>query len=778
MDPKSSPAFPSFATTGLILAYGAGTLVSQVLLLQELLVLAQGQELKLALGLWSWLIWTGLGSLFGDRLARGFPPRPAYLGGLLGGLGWLLPATLLVTRTLPTLAPLPWGQSLPPGLAFFLFLALLAPFCLVSGCFFPWACRVLGTLAPRAAIGRVYCLEALGAALGVSLLQLLFLGRFANLALALGTGLILTVSAWWLGRPGTLAGRLLGALGWLGLGAALVFSPRLESLSRQGQWPGQQVVATVDSPYGLLTATREAEQFSFFANKVWHFSYPDPLNAEQAVHLALLEHPRPRRVLLLGGGVTGLAPEILKTQSVIHLDYVELDPYLVRLAEQVLPASALGWGEDQKQAGGDAQPGKADLQSTENRKPKTENRVSIIYQDARRLLTQSQNRYDVILLNLPEPRSAQLNRYYTREFFAIAARHLAPGGVFSFSLPGTETSLSPLRAAYLALAYHTLGRVFPDVLVLPGDRARFLASNAPGVLISDLGPLMARMAARHLHLTYVREYYLAQDLSQARRDYLTRVLAQQPAEINTDLDPRCYFYDLVLSGMQEGFPLKDLLLALKGIPAFIPWGMLALATLGLTAALRRRPGPRYLYQVLVMGLGTMGLEVLALVLYQINLGSLYRQMGTLIAAFMLGMAAGGFMGTRLGTRPGAARWLAGLQLSLAALAVGLALALSHQGNLPGFSGAWPIQAAFALILALGGMAGGGVFALSAALWTQARPGAAARGGVLYAVDLLGATLGTLGISLVVLPVWGILPALNLVAALHAGAALVLVGARS
>ena len=44
-----------------------------------------------------------------------------------------------------------------------------------------------------------------------------------------------------------------------------------------------------------------------------------------------------------------------------------------------------------------------------------------------------------------------------------------------------------------------------------------------------------------------------------------------------------------------------------------------------------------------------------------------------------------------------------------------------------------------------------------------------QGGMLYAADLLGATLGTLGVSLLVLPVWGILPALWLVAFLHAGA---------
>ncbi|HEY9073603.1 MAG TPA: hypothetical protein VIN67_05665, partial [Desulfobaccales bacterium] len=42
-------------------------LTGQVLILGELLVLAQGQELKLALGLWGWLWWTGLGALLGGR---------------------------------------------------------------------------------------------------------------------------------------------------------------------------------------------------------------------------------------------------------------------------------------------------------------------------------------------------------------------------------------------------------------------------------------------------------------------------------------------------------------------------------------------------------------------------------------------------------------------------------------------------------------------------------------------------------------------------------------
>ena len=745
LKPQSLPHPPGAALRGLILAYGAGTMVSQVLILRELLVLAQGQELKLALGLWCWLFWVGLGSLVGGRRTAGPATGLPSLGRLLFLLGIFLPTTVLAIRAVPSLAPLPWGQSLPPGTAFFLFLILLAPFGLTSGYFFPCACRVQETLAPQGAVGWVYYLETLGASLGVCALQFLLMGRYPNLGLALVTCLLLLLGSRLLAPPLTKAGRLAAALVLLLPAAALFFLISVEDLSRRWQWPGRQVVATVDSPYALLTATREAEQYSFFTNKIWYFTYPDPQTAEYQVQFSLLEHPNPRRVLLLGGGVAGLVPEILKTDTVTHLDYVELDPQLVHLTQRLLPFGDKG------------------------------GRVQIIYQDARRFLANTSKRYDVIIMALPEPQNAQLNRYYTREFFAVVSRRLNPQGVFSFSLTGAEVSLHPLRAAYLALAYHTLNRVFKEVLVFPGERVRFFASSTDGLLVADPQRLMERLRARGLNLQYVREYYLLYDLSGPRQEYLRRLLSRQPEEINTDLNPRCYFYDLVLSSAQEGLPLKELLLTLNTLPRFSLWAALALIILLPSLFGRRRPAFKYLYQVLVMGLGTMSLEIVVLILYQIHLGYLYRQLGILIAAFMGGMALGGAVGARLAEWPRAAKCL------LAALQGGLVvLALFFIWLMPKISGlanptwlTWA-QVSFALALAGAGFAGGGIFALSAALWAQAQPESGTKGGFLYAADLLGATLGTLGVSLLLLPVWGILPALYLVAALHGGAGLMLV----
>jgi spermidine synthase len=362
-------------------------------------------------------------------------------------------------------------------------------------------------------------------------------------------------------------------------------------------------------------------------------------------------------------------------------------------------------------------------------------------------------------MNLPEPGSAQLNRYYTREFFATVARRLQPDGVFSFTLTGGETSINPLRASYLALVYHTLQQVFPEVLVFPGERARFLASPTPGLLVRDPQTLTARLAERGLNLRYVREYYILADLSLSRQEYVRQLLNRYPPEINTDLNPRSYFYDLILTGAREGLPLKEILLALKRLPPVWPWAGLGLLGLLGLVCLRRRPTGVYLAQVLVMGLAGMALEVLVLVLCQVHLGLLYRQLGLLVAAFMAGLGVGGAWGARLAARGRATpALLAACQGGLALLALFLALALPVQAA----SGYLPpdvfLQGIYLVVLFAAGFAGGGVFSLASSLWQKTRPATAWRDGLFYAVDLLGATLGSLGLSLVVLPVWGIVPA--------------------
>ena len=181
-------------------------MISQVLILRELLVLAQGHELKLALGLWGWLLWVGLGSLAGGACLR---PGPL---GRAGPAGWVAGAFGAAVACHHPGEPRPPQPGEPPpgpipalSTTFLLFVLLLAPLGWSPAIFFPKAVQALSAAAPQGRGAACY-LETLGAALGVALLQLFLVGRYANLSLGLATGLGLALAPWLLARPRSPAG--------------------------------------------------------------------------------------------------------------------------------------------------------------------------------------------------------------------------------------------------------------------------------------------------------------------------------------------------------------------------------------------------------------------------------------------------------------------------------------------------------------------------------------------------------------------------------------------
>ncbi len=740
--------------SGLVVIYGTLTLAAQVILLREFLALARGNELQLGVGLWAWLFWVGLGSLLGGRLGRRGTRSPTTLGWLLLGLGWILPLTLLATRAAPLALALPPGQDLPAALILGLLLGLAAPLALLSGLFFPLASRELEAVpGTGGAVGRAYALETLGAAAGGAGIQLLLWGRAASLTMALGLGMLAAAAVYGAGRRLDHRRLCFAAGASLGLGAVLLLvCPSLDLRTRHWQTPNLRLLAVEETPYQVVAATRQDAQVSIFANNLWYFSFPDPLTAENQVHFALLQHPDPRRVLLLGGGAAGLVLEILKTPALTHLVVVELDPQIIPFSRRVLPVEASrAWMDP---------------------------RVQLVHHDARRFVQTHRECYDVVLLALPEPKNALLNRFYTREFFQEVSSRLLPGGVFSLTLRGAETSLSPTRARYLALACNTLQDVFDRVVVFPGLHARFCAGSPGTGLTLDPALLQDRLQARGLRLLYFHDYYFSDLLAPGRLAYLQSLLEAQPREVNTDLRPQCYYYGLLLSAGMEGSFLKNLLLGLRELPGGVAPGLIVgLALAGCLWARRSRRAP-LLASIVVMGLSTMVLEIVLIILFQIEFGCIYSRMALLLAAFMLGLAAGSALVRRL--RPDAARagrLALGVQAGLALFCGLLSLGLPWFSgrSLAGLPGGGEVL--FAGLLFGAGLLGGALFAAQAEVWSHQGQAAAAVAGRLYAADLLGATLGTFGASLVAVPLWGLPYTLGLVALLNLGALAVLAVAR-
>ena len=205
-----------------------------------------------------------------------------------------------------------------------------------------------------------------------------------------------------------------------------------------------------DTPYGKLQMLKIQEQISLYYNSLHVYSYPDLASSEESVHFSLLQNPHSKNALIIGGGVGGSLAQALKYPQ-LRIDYVEIDPEIIRMSLEFLPK-----------------------RETEHFRSK---RIHVFYEDGRAFLKSVKKSYDVITLNLPDPSTAQINRFFTQEFFLMAREKLSENGIFSFRISSAENYISYELQNFLASLYYTLKEVFSEVEIVPGDTNVFLASD-------------------------------------------------------------------------------------------------------------------------------------------------------------------------------------------------------------------------------------------------------------------------------------------------------------
>ena len=728
---------------------GLGTILAQIILLRELMVVFSGNELATGVMLAAWLLWTALGSailgVFSDRIKR----KPSFFASVQLILAFLLPASFLLVRYLRPLLGVPPGEIASLAQMLLGIFLLLIPFCLFSGLLFAVGCSLLGEIVGKnsRSVGMVYAYEALGAGIGGVAFSYLLIHIFNPWQVVLLTAALLSLSSFLLNRNL----RPVAAL-WICLliGALAFFGARLNLLSQGWSWQGYQVVASKDTVYGTITVISDGPQVSFFENGVWTFTHPDPQTAEEAVHFALLEHPQPQDVLLIGGGVGGLIGEVLKHPSLRHADYVELDPHLISMGRAYLPPAATISLDDP--------------------------RVEIIPTDGRRFVRQGKKKYDVIILHLPDPTTAQLNRCYTQEFFTEVATILHKGGVFYLSVNSSENVIGHTLAQFLSSLYWTMREAFPEVVVLPGPSARFLGARTVGALTTDPKILVKRALQRNLGVHYVRDYYLRFNLSPERVGYLRSIVEQgEGAAINRDLRPICYFYDIILWSAQYTPSLKRWFVQLSGLRVEWIFYLITAVTLFLLWRGKRSSSPPLLWAVAIMGFSQIALEVILILAFQIIYGYLYYKIGVIITAYMIGLALGGWIITTIMgriTRP--LRLLLMVQAGVALYAIGILLLILglHRGVFPP-SLAGAMEGVFPFLTLVAGFLGGVHFPLANTVYLGNRREIGRVGGFLYGIDLVGSAAGALIISVILLPIVGIAAGIFLIVALNLSAILCL-----
>jgi len=698
-------------------AVGFTSIIGQVIFMRELVAVFYGNELVFGLILAAWLLWVAAGSWGAGRwIASRQEERFAFTIGLLLSVP-TLPAQIALTRVLRTLLNVTPGAFVGFGGTVWGIVLTLGPLCLLLGALFTLGTRLLTVSGEQ--VGSAYVYESAGAVIGGILFSFLAIRVLDPFQAALGVGAVnLTVAIWVMGTskwPGLRGLILVLGIGLLAVVPAWRWGARLHLITMGWQWP--RLIFTHDSPYGRLVITGEASQRVFFENGLLMFetqgTYP-----EEVAHFPLLEHPAPRQVLLIGGGVAGDLREILK-HPVSSVDYVELDPLLIAAARQYLPPEDAAYLADP--------------------------RVHLALRDGRLYAREHGGPFDIVIVDLPEPSTGQLNRLYTLEFFQEVRSVLAPGGILSISLPSAENYWSPELARRNASVYHTLRAVFPHVLVLPGETNFFLASETP--LSDDPALLIGRLRERGIQTRWVNESYLEYLFTTDRYAQVRQQLqSESQVRLNRDLTPICYYYDLVLWLSVIGSKLRNLFEA----ATVLRLGWLVPPLVLLTLFTRRRLAA--LPTVIALaGFADMVLELVVLFGFQVLHGYVYHEVTLVVTAFMAGLALGGAGANQMVTRFQSAdenqkvmAVLRGAQATLVAYSLLLPILIELQLPFP--------QLAFPILALLIGVPVGAEYPLAAAL---SRGPAGQVAGRLYAADLVGGCAGALLGGLLLVPLLGI-----------------------
>ncbi len=709
----------------------------QIIFLREFFNIFNGNEISIGIVLSAWLFWTAIGSFTVGKI-NAIISKPLNLIILFQILiAIIAPATLAIIQLVSSFLKSVPGEIL--GLLYMIITSysLLFSFGLISGGLFSLGVSLINAKKQKSfAVSKVYLVESVGSTLAGILLSLVLINYLNNFYICFVisiTNLIFVLILTSFLHQKLIKFIIFTIIPILIIG--VIFNAKTIRLKIKNYvWKDFQVIAEAQSHFGVYNLISTGISKTMYLNGTVLFTIPDQANAEEIAHFAMLEHPKPKDILLIGGGLNGSINEILKHPFVEKVDYVETDMKLIQFFKNQFFDQWCELNDNSK--------------------------INIYKIDARIFLRKNVKKYDVIILNQPDPQTAQLNRYFTEEFFNLVAKRLNSSGIFSLQTHGSENYINDELAAYLKCIYNALNTAFKDVIIFPGDIVHFFAGLHSGIVTTDYQILVQRMNERNLKTQYIREYYLPYRLSLDRIDYINQIIkSQSEYRINRDFYPTAYYFNMILWSTQFSHHFTALVQWINTINWKIIVSII-LVTLFILIPLFYKSNFQYqitgAISIFCLGFTSLSAEILILLIFQIIHGYVYQQLAILIAAFMAGLSLGTYLSLKY--RP-SKRLLATKHLLIIHLIVALFIGLLPLSfyNLTRFITPSlqeiSLPLIFILITFIVGGIGGYQFPVAGFIYySQAKKQNA---GILYSLDLLGAMLGALLLSSFIIPLFGI-----------------------
>ncbi len=675
---------------------GLSVMITQIVLLREFLSIFNGVELVIGIILSIWMFLTGLGAYLG----RFFKYNQSHISTILilGLLIGLLPVvTVFLINSLRNEIFLP-GQMLNiTEIAIYTTLMLL-PFCIISGMSYSVLSIQLSGVLKEKSINRIYALESLGSLAGgltFSMILIYYVPLYTSLLSIFIINLIM-VFFLSLNISRKLTAYLIITLGISLVAALLIFNPA--KIAIQMLYHGQEVLTKKTTPYNQLVATKTSDQINVFGNGIILYSSDNVIENEENVHYAMGQAYHPEKVLIISGGYYDVITEALKYPGVKLIDYLEPDPYLIRLLDEL-----------------------EHFETDRNRSVE----VNIINQDPVLFLKTVKTKYDVILVNLPDPSTAQLNRFYTIEFLNELDQHLEKNGLVSLTLSYTGNYTGKEAGMLNSCLYAALKDIFRYVLIIPGQNNYFIGSDKP---VSY--NLTGKINLYEIDTRYVNDYYIDTSLVKARSLQLMSTF-ETCQDYNTNFKPEAYYQHLLYWFSYDKINIL-VVLAIILLPLILILFRLSPVNLGLFAG----------------GFTASSMEFIIIISFQIIYGYVYHMIGIIITAFMAGLVVGSYFVIK-GVKRRSVRGFVVIQSIIGLLALSLPFLMRTLDHFSTYTVV--VHLIFLLITMISGMLTGLQYAYATTLLKGSTGKLASS---TYGSDLLGSGLGVLLMAAILIPLLG------------------------
>lgn len=663
-----------------ITALGISSVVVQLMLIREFFNIFYGNELMFGIILANWMLLNGIGSFVGKYM----PSNKKFLAGVQIFIALFPTLSIYLTRSIKSF--ITYGILANPIDAFIFSFLILFPYCIFSGAVLTLACKIL---AKKHSIGKIYFIDNVGDILGGILFTFVFI-FFLNPFQITYAVMLLNLFAASLLLKESKKFQFVTSI------AILVFIGFLISLNldfslTSSLYPGK-LIEYKDSPYGRIVVTKGAGQYNFFENGIPLFSTENTISNEETVHYAMVQHPKPKNVLLISGGIAGTVNEIEK-YNVSLIDYVELDPTIITIGKKYTNFS---------------------------------HNINTHIVDGRLFVRTTKNKYDIAIIDLPDPSTSQINRFYSKEFFNELKSILNKDGVVSVSLSSSENYIGYSTRQMNAIVYNTLSSVFDNVIVIPGDKNYFIASDSK--LSYNIGDLIQN---KNITTKYVSEAYLMGKVTEERVNTMLNAI-NMTTELNSDFKPLGYFYYL----MYWFEHYDDQTLAYLGIIGLV-FLLLLLYKMNKVA-----------YGIFSIGFVGLGLDIILIIGFQVIYGYAYYMLGVITIAFMAGLAIGSHRMNKNIDKKGADDLLI-LQLLMFFTTLATPFTLLLLSKLTYMELSVVVIPLLVLIIS---MFVGMAFPLASKLHKRDVGHTA---GTLYAADFIGSCVGGIIISVIAIPMLGL-----------------------